>query len=395
MNLEFTEAELAFQREVRAWFEQHVPAALKARAAIGVMSDKAGQHGWEEILGSKGWLAVGWPAQHGGPGWTATQRYIFDLERARAGAPPATPFGISMVGPVIYTFGTPDQKAQHLPGIVNGKVHWCQGYSEPNSGSDLASLKTAAVRDGDHYVVNGQKIWTTQGHWADWCFCLVRTDSTVKQQLGISFLLIDMKTPGIEIRPIHSIDGHHHLNEVYFTDVRVPVANLVGSEGMGWTIAKFLLTHERTTIAGVADSKREIERLRGMLQATKQTDANGKEGSRWDDAFARRRVAELEIELAALEYTNFRTVAATEEGKPLGAESSGLKIKGTELQQAITQAMVELGGHLSLTWNAPQPVGSEAFNHAHERYNFLRAATIYGGTNEIQKNVIAKMLLGL
>jgi alkylation response protein AidB-like acyl-CoA dehydrogenase len=395
MNLEFTEAELAFQRDVRAWFEQHVPASLRHRAGTGQMSDKAGQHAWEATLGSQGWLAVGWPAQHGGPGWSATQRYIFDLERARAGAPPVTPFGVSMVGPVLYTFGTPAQKEQHLPGIVKGTTHWCQGYSEPNSGSDLASLKTAAVRDGDAYVVNGQKIWTTQAHWADWCFCLVRTDATVKQQMGISFLLIDMKTPGIEIRPIHSIDGHHHLNEVYFTDVRVPVGNLVGSEGMGWTIAKFLLTHERTTIAGVADSKREIERLRGMLKATPQATAENGNGTRWDDAFARRRVAELEIDLAALEYTNFRTVAATEEGKPLGAESSGLKIKGTELQQAITQAMVELGGHLSLTWNAPAPVGSEAFNHSHERYNFLRAATIYGGTNEIQKNVIAKMLMGL
>lgn len=390
MNLEFTTEELAFQNEVRQWFTENLPASLRSRADNGQMLEREEQHGWEQVLGRKGWLVVGWLAQHGGPGWTATQRYIFDLERARAGAPPASPFGVSMVGPVICTFGSNEQKQQHLPGIISGDVHWCQGYSEPNSGSDLASLKTAAVRDGDHYVVNGQKIWTTQAHWADWCFCLVRTDPSVKQQQGISFLLINMSTPGIEIRPIHSIDGHHHLNEVYFTDVRVPVENLVGSEGMGWTIAKFLLTHERTTIAGVADSKREIERLKQMLKDTKQGN-----GSRWDDPFARRRVAELEIDLAALEYTNFRTVAATEEGKGLGAESSGLKIKGTELQQAITQAMVELGGHLSLTWDNGEPVGSFAFNRTRERYNFLRAATIYGGTNEIQKNVIAKMLLGL
>jgi len=390
MHLDFTPVELAFQREIRSWFAENVPEALRQRSAKGEMPVKEEQQAWEKTLGAKGWLAVNWPAQYGGPGWTATQRYIFDLERARAGAPPTSPFGVSMVGPVIYTFGNDSQKIQYLASIAAGKTLWCQGYSEPNSGSDLASLKTAAVRDGNHYVVNGQKIWTTQAHWADMMFCLVRTDPKVKPQQGISFLLIDMKTPGIEIRPIHSIDGHHHLNEVYFTDVRVPVENLVGQEGLGWTTAKFLLTHERTTIAGVADSKCEIERLKNMLRATRQGD-----GTRWDDPVARRRVAELEIDLAALEYTNFRTVAATEQGNPIGAESSGLKIRGTELQQAISQAMVELGGHLSLTWDNTDPVGNAAFNRSTRRYNFLRAATIYGGTNEIQKNVIAKMILGL
>lgn len=390
MHLDFTPAELSFQREVRRWFDKNVPDALRQRSARGEMPVKEEQHAWEKTLGEKGWLAVNWPSQYGGPGWTATQRYIFDLERARAGAPPASPFGVSMVGPVIYTFGNDAQKTKYLANIAAGETLWCQGYSEPNSGSDLASLKTAAVRDGDHYVVNGQKIWTTQAHWADMMFCLVRTDPKVKPQQGISFLLIDMKTPGIEIRPIHSIDGHHHLNEVYFTDVRVPVENLVGQEGLGWTIAKFLLTHERTTIAGVADSKCEIERLKKMLRDTRQGN-----GSRWDDPVARRRVVELEIDLAALEYTNFRTVAATEQGNPIGAESSGLKIKGTELQQAISQAMVELGGHLSLTWDNAHPVGNDAFNRSTRRYNFLRAATIYGGANEIQKNVIAKMILGL
>lgn len=390
MQLDFTPAELAFQREAREWFARNVPEALRQRSARGEMPIKEEQQGWEKTLGAKGWLAVNWPAQFGGPGWTATQRYIFDLERARAGAPPASPFGVSMVGPVIYTFGNDAQKGRYLANISAGKTLWCQGYSEPNSGSDLASLKTAAVRDGDHYVVNGQKIWTTQAHWADMMFCLVRTDPKVKPQQGISFLLIDMNTPGIEIRPIHSIDGHHHLNEVYFSDVRVPAENLVGQEGLGWTLAKFLLTHERTTIAGVADSKCEVERLKKMLRATPQGD-----GTRWDDPVARRRVVELEIDLAALEFTNFRTVAATEQGNPIGAESSGLKIKGTELQQAISQAMVELGGHLSLAWDNATPVGNAAFNCSTRRYNFLRAATIYGGTNEIQKNVIAKMILGL
>ncbi|MDO9179632.1 MAG: acyl-CoA dehydrogenase family protein [Agitococcus sp.] len=390
MQLDFSPAELAFQDEVRTWFAINVPASLRQRTELGEMPQKHEQLAWEQLLGAKGWLAVTWPVQHGGPDWTATQRYVFDAERARAGAPPLSPFGISMVGPVIYTFGNEEQKAQYLPAIRTGRTLWCQGYSEPNAGSDLASLRTTAVREDDHYVVNGQKIWTTQAHWADMMFCLVRTDNQVKAQQGISFLLIDMKTPGIEIRPIRSIDGHHHLNEVFFSNVRVPTSNLVGAEGMGWTIAKFLLTHERTTIAGVADSKRELERLTRMLKETPQGS-----GTRWDDPVARRRVAELEIELAALEYTNFRTIAATEEGNPIGAESSGLKIKGTELQQAISQAMVELGGHLALAWDNASPVGNAAFNRATRRYNFLRAATIYGGSNEIQKNVIAKMILGL
>ena len=337
-------------------------------------------------LGDKGWLALTWPEQYGGPGWTATQRYIFDLERAMAGAPPTSPFGVSMVGPVIYTFGSDVQKQRWLPGIVKGNTLWCQGYSEPNAGSDLASLKTRAERKDDHYLVNGQKIWTTQAHWADMIFCLVRTDSAVKQQEGISFLLIDMKTPGIEVRPIYSIDGHHHLNEVFFSDVQVPLENLVGTEGMGWTIAKFLLTHERTTIAGVADSHHAMARLKEALHAAPRFAV---------PAQARRRIAELEIELMALEYTNFRTVAATDEGRPFGPESSGLKIKGTELQQKLSQTMVELGGLMSLVWDSEEPVGSDQFNNSPRRYNFLRASTIYGGSNEIQKNVLAKMLLGL
>ncbi len=386
MNLEFTQEELEFQQSIRDWMQANVPDDIKRCSAVGEMTGKELQQKWERLLGEQGWLALTWPKQYGGPGWTATQRYIFDLERAMAGAPPTSPFGVAMVGPVLYTFGSQEQKDRWLPGIVSGGTLWCQGYSEPNAGSDLASLKTRAERKEDHYLVNGQKIWTTQAHWADMMFCLVRTDSTVKQQKGISFLLIDMKTPGIEVRPIYSIDGHHHLNEVYFTDVRVPLENLVGQEGMGWTIAKFLLTHERTTIAGVADSHHEISRLKKAV-----AEAPGF----LDRSQARQRIAELEIELMALEYTNFRTVAATDEGKPFGPESSGLKIKGTELQQKVSQAMVELGGMMSLTWDNPETVGSDIFNRATRRYNFLRACTIYGGSNEIQKNVLAKMLLGL
>jgi len=386
VNLEFTDEEIAFRNMVRAWMKENVSDDLRSVTARGDMTSKDQQQRWEKQLGDKGWLALTWPEQYGGPGWTATQRYIFDLERAMAGAPPTSPFGVSMVGPVIYTFGSDVQKQRWLPGIVKGNTLWCQGYSEPNAGSDLASLKTRAERKDDHYLVNGQKIWTTQAHWADMIFCLVRTDSAVKQQEGISFLLIDMKTPGIEVRPIYSIDGHHHLNEVFFSDVQVPLENLVGTEGMGWTIAKFLLTHERTTIAGVADSHHAMARLKEALHAAPRFAV---------PAQARRRIAELEIELMALEYTNFRTVAATDEGRPFGPESSGLKIKGTELQQKLSQTMVELGGLMSLVWDSEEPVGSDQFNNSPRRYNFLRASTIYGGSNEIQKNVLAKMLLGL
>ena len=386
MNLDFTREEREFQQSIRSWMRENVQDDIKRSSALGEMLAKEQQQKWERLLGKQGWLALTWPKQYGGPGWTATQRYIFDLERAMAGAPPTSPFGVSMVGPVLYNFGFQEQKNRWLPGIVSGETLWCQGYSEPNAGSDLASLKTRAERKDDHYLVNGQKIWTTQAHWSDMMFCLVRTDPTVKQQNGISFLLIDMKTPGIEVRPIYSIDGHHHLNEVYFTDVRVPLENLVGQEGMGWTIAKFLLTHERTTIAGVADSHHEISRLKNAVEESPGF---------LDKSQARLRIAELEIELMALEYTNFRTVAATDEGRPLGPESSGLKIKGTELQQKVSQAMVELGGMMSLTWDNPETIGSDIFNRATRRYNFLRACTIYGGSNEIQKNVLAKMLLGL
>lgn len=386
MNLDFNEDELAFQKTIRQWMKDNVPEDIRRCTARGAMPDKAMQQRWERLLAEQGWLTVTWPEEYGGPGWTATQRYIFDLERALAGAPSTSPFGVAMVGPVLYTFGSPEQKDRWLPGIRSGETLWCQGYSEPNAGSDLASLKTRAERHEDCYLVNGQKIWTTQAHWADMMFCLVRTDNTVKKQQGISFLLIDMKTPGIEVRPIYSIDGHHHLNEVYFTDVEVPLENLVGKEGMGWTIAKFLLTHERTTIAGVADLHYEINRLKKAL---------GESPADSDNTQASRRVAGLEIDLMALEYTNFRTVAATDEGKPFGPESSGLKIKGTELQQSVSQAMVELGGLMSLPWDNENPVGNEVFNRASRRYNFLRACTIYGGSNEIQKNVLAKMLLGL
>ena len=291
-----------------------------------------------------------------------------------------------MLAPVLMKFGSPEQQERYLPPIARGEEFWCQGYSEPGAGSDLASLKTKAVRDSDHYRVNGQKIWTTQAHWAKFMFCLVRTDTEGAKQRGISFLLIDMNSPGIEIRPITTIDGHHHLNEVFLTDVEVPVENLVGEEGQGWTIAKYLLTHERTGIAGVADSQYELGRLKSAVERSSEMS---------DDAVAKRRISGLEIELMALNFTNLRTLDRIAKGQPPGAESSGLKIKGTELQQAISQAQVEFGGTSSLPWLSSSNTADPVFAASAQRYNFLRASTIYGGSNEIQKNVLAKMLLGL
>jgi len=381
MNLDFSPEDQAFRDEIRTWMQANVPPPHGP--SLGIPTHRDTQFAWERKLGQKGWLAYQWPSKHGGPGWTATQRYIFDTERALAGAPASSPFGLMMLGPVLMAYGTPEQQARYLPRIAAGEEFWCQGYSEPGSGSDLASLKTQALRDGAHYVVNGQKIWTTQAHWADFIFCLVRTNLEVPKQQGISFLLIDMKSPGIEVRPITTIDGHHHLNEVFFTNVRVPAENLVGQEGQGWTIAKYLLSHERTGLAGVADSHREIQLLQSAVES---------EAALAGNALVRRRIAELRVELMALEYTNLRTLDRAARGQSPGAESSGLKIKGTELQQAISEAQMEFGGLAALPWLAPLDDCHPTFQGATQRYNFLRASTIYGGSNEIQKNVLAKMI---
>lgn len=385
MNFDFLPEDQAFRAEIRAWMQANVPRDPNGRVT-GMRIGKETQFAWEKKLAAKGWLAYSWPKEFGGPGWTATQRDIFDTERALAGAPSIIPFGVNMLGPVLMKFGSPAQQQRYLPRILRAEEAWCQGYSEPGSGSDLASLKTQALRQGDKYIVNGQKIWTTQAHWADWIFCLVRTSTEASKQQGISFLLIDMRSKGIEVRPITTIDGHHHLNEVFFTDVEVPVENLVGEEGQGWTIAKFLLTHERTTIAAVGDSKRQI----AGLKATVARDPALK-----DDPQAARRIAELEVDLLALEYTNLRTLDRIARGQSPGAESSGLKIKGTELQQAITEAQLELGGLDAMPWQDEVPGAEPVYRAANTRYNFLRACTIYGGSNEIQKNVLAKFLVGL
>jgi len=381
MDVRFSPAEEAFRTEVRDFIEKNYPAHLRgvARSEYDSREDFLA---WHRTLYKKGWVAQAWPVEYGGTGWTATQRYIFNEESAAADCPMLLPFGLSMVGPVIYTFGTPEQKKKYLPGILSGDVWWCQGYSEPGSGSDLASLKTKAVREGDHYIVNGQKTWTTLAQFADWIFCLVRTDPNAKQQEGISFLLIDMKTPGITVKPIITMDGSHEVNEVWFDNVKVPVENRIHEENKGWTCAKFLLSHERAGIAGVARSKRAIIRLREMLAMEKIDGA-----PLISDLEFQRKVAELEIDLHALEYTELRTLAGESSGKGPGLESSILKIKGTEIQQRITELALEASGHYAQPYQRDlgdnEHVGPDYAELVAPHYFNMRKTSIYGGSNEI------------
>jgi alkylation response protein AidB-like acyl-CoA dehydrogenase len=390
----------AFRAEIRSFCETELPDAVKIKQAAGQHLERDEYDDWLKRLGAKGWLTGKWPTEHGGLGWSPEQHLIFCEELGRAGAPPTVPFGPVMAGPVIYTFGTEEQKQQHLPGIINNDVWWCQGYSEPGAGSDLANLKTKAVREGDEYVVNGQKIWTSQAHWADWIFCLVRTSSDGKKQQGISFLLIDMNTPGIEVRPIISIALGHHLNEVFFTDVRVPVSNLIGEEGKGWTYAKFLLANERVGNVDIAKFEHYLDELRKLIGVTYD---GGRPLS--EDASFKRRIAELEVNLATVKALMADQLAATREhgGAPTMMGAAALKLRGTELQQAIMQANVDvLARHglvyqtdaLHAGWNgeAIGPEGSAGLMYEHL---YRRAATIYGGSSEIQKNIIAKGALGL
>ena len=391
MDLSFSPAEEAFRQEVRSFIAEH-----KSEIATGDGEDmtKESYLGWHRILYKKGWVAPSWPKQYGGTGWSVTQRYIFNEEAARAETPPLLPFGLAMVGPVIYTFANDEQKQKYLPRILSGEDWWCQGYSEPGSGSDLASLRTRAVREGDYYIVNGQKTWTTLAQFADWIFCLVRTDPNAKQQEGISFLLIDMKSPGITVKPIIVLGGVREVNEVFFDNVKVPVENRVGEENKGWTYAKFLLVNERSGIAGVARSKRAIERLKDI--ATAET-VDGTPLLETDE-FSRR-VAELEIDLAALEYTELRTLAAESKGQMAGPESSILKIKGTEIQQRITELVMEAVGYYAYPNEKGLGdnvyVGPDYALGSAGRYFNMRKTSIYGGSNEIQRNIIAKAVLGL
>ena len=398
MNLDFSPEELAFRDEVRAFIAENYPKHL---IEVGSREDlePSDMVAWHKILGKKGWSVPAWPVEYGGTGWTPTQRYIWSEENARVNAIMPLPFGVSMVAPVIYTFGSEAQKAQHLPGIRSGEVWWCQGYSEPGAGSDLASLKTTAVRDGDHYVINGQKTWTTLAQHADWGFFLCRTDpDAAKPQEGISFILVDMKTPGVEVRPIKLIDGGHEVNETWLTDVRVPVSNRVGEENKGWTYAKFLLAHERSGIARVAASKRGIERLRQIARSEQMDGA-----PLMDDFDFARKVSQLEIDLAALEITELRTLAGEQAGKGPGPESSILKIKGTEIQQRLTELTLEAVGHYGAPYyhgmsdlgSNEYPIGPDYAQHSAANYFNMRKTSIYGGSNEIQRNIITKMILGL
>ena len=401
MDLDFRAEDLAFQEEARSFIDTHWPVSL--RTPRGVNSEYGKElpstvRRWFDALIARGWSAPHWPVEHGGTDWSPTQHYIWDRETARAGAPNAAPFGMTMLAPVLWTWGTPEQQANFLPKIREHQMSWCQGYSEPGAGSDLASLATRAVRDGDHYVVNGTKIWTSGAHAADWMFCLVRTDpKPKKKQEGISFLLIDMKTPGINVTPILILGNQHTVNSVTLTDVRVPVTNLVGEQDRGWTYAKALLTHERTGIAGVARTQAEIIKLRKLAN---DTQADG--ACLIDDALFRTKLEEVEVLCLALEMTELRTLAAVESGKAPGPESSLLKIRGTELQQRVSDLQMEALGSYVAPYVDPAregdnelPIGPAQALPALRGMLYGRAATIFGGSNEIQRNIIAKAVLGL
>ena len=399
MDLSFTPEEIAFRDEVRTFFKENLPKDIRDKLVAGMHASKEDMIRWTRILNKKGWAVPHWPVEYGGTGWTPVQQYIFLEEQMLAPAPQMLAFGVSMVGPVIYTFGSEEQKKKYLPAIANLDTWWSQGFSEPGSGSDLAGLRTTAKREGDFYIVNGQKTWTTLGQHGDMIFMLVRTDPNAKKQEGISFLLIDMKSPGITVKPIITIEGGHEVNEVFFDDVKVPVENLVGKENKGWDYAKFLLGNERVGIARVGASKERIRRIKQLATAELDGDMPLIENQRF-----REKLASIEVELKALEMTQLRVVAAErtrEKGKPDPA-SSILKIKGSEIQQQITELALEVAGPYIAPyrqethdgWNEP-PVGPEWASPLAPAYFNYRKVSIYGGSNEIQKNIIAKAILGL
>jgi len=402
MDLKFTPEEEAFRASVVRFLDEKLPARLADKARNGVRLTRDDMIEWHAILNERGWLANHWPKEYGGPGWNTAQKFIFENECALAGAPRILPFGVNMLGPVLIRYGSEAQKRYWLPRILDGSDWWCQGYSEPGSGSDLASVKTTAVRgiddQGEHYVVNGQKTWTTLGQHANMIFCLVRTATDVRKQEGISFLLVDMHAPGVEVRPIITLDGDHEINEVFFTDVRVPAVNLVGEENNGWTYAKYLLTYERTNIAGVGFSMAALARLKRAVAKVKR---NGRPLA--DDPLFAARLARVEIDLENMKTTNLRVVAAVSGGGVPGAESSMLKVRGTEIRQEISSLMRRAMGPYA------QPFIEEAFEEGYEeprigpeeaasaaaQYFNNRKLSIFGGSNEIQKNIISKMILGL
>jgi len=392
MDLNFTADEQAFRSEIRQWVADNLPKDISAKVHGALRLTRDDMQRWAKILGKKGWLGWGWPKQFGGPGWSAVQKHLFEEECALAGAPRVVPFGPVMVAPVIMAFGNAEQHKRFLPGIASGEVWWSQGYSEPGSGSDLASLKTRAERRGDKYIVNGQKTWTTLGQYGEWIFCLVRTSTEGKPQTGISFLLIDMKSPGVTVRPIVLLDGEPEVNEVFFDNVEVPAENLIGEENKGWTYAKHLLSHERTNIADVNRAKRELERLKRIAKA---------EGV-WDDARFRDQIALLEVDIVALEMMVLRVLSA-EKGNKQSLDVAGLlKIRGSEIQQRYTELMMLAAGPYSVPfiheameagWQGDYVGAAHAAPLAAHYFNF-RKTTIYGGSNEVQRNIVSQTVLG-
>jgi len=400
MDLRFTDEEVAFRDEVRSFFKKNLPENIRRKMVEGKKIGKEDIVAWQRILNKKGWAVPHWAKEWGGTGWSAVKQYIFLDEMQQAPAPSPLQFGVYMVGPVVIAFGNEAQKKKFLPRIANIDDWWCQGFSEPGSGSDLASLKTTAKRVGDHYVVNGQKTWTTLAQYADWIFCLVRTNPDSKKQEGISFLLIDMKSPGVTVRPIQTIDGGREVNEVFFDDVKVPVENLVGEENKGWDYAKFLLGNERFGIARVGLSKERIRRLKELAAIERVGDRPMIEDERF-----RSKITAVEVELKALEMTQLRVVAAHRNGsKKPDPASSILKIKGSEIQQTISELLFEVVGPYGLPYQPAQieddrvnepPIGPDYAAPLAPTFFNWRKISIYGGSNEIQKNIIAKAILGL
>ena len=397
MDLAFTPEEEAFRQEIRAWVHANLPKDISHKVHNALRLTRDDMQRWAQILGKKNWLGYGWPTQFGGPGWTAVQKHLFEEECALAGAPRIVPFGPVMVAPVIMAFGNAEQQQRFLPGIASGEVWWSQGYSEPGSGSDLASVKTRAERVGNKYIVNGQKTWTTLGQYGEWIFCLVRTSNEGKPQTGISFLLIDMKSPGVTVRPIKLLDGECEVNEVWFDNVEVPAENLIGEENKGWTYAKHLLAHERTNIADVNRAKRELERLKRIAKAEGVYDpaTGGTEALRFRDE-----IAKLEVDVVALEMLVLRVLSAEKSGKQTLDIAGLLKIKGSEIQQRYSELMMLAAGPASVPFieeameagyqgdftQHTAPLASTYFN--------MRKTTIYGGSNEVQRNIVAQTVLG-
>lgn len=392
MKLEFAPADIAFRDEVRAFVKARLDPRIQRKVELGLRLEREDYVAWYSQLHERGWITPAWPREHGGPGWTPLQRYIFDEETLLGGAPRIIASGINMLGPVLIRFGSEEQKQRHLPAIRSSETWWAQGFSEPGAGSDLAAVRTTAVREGDHFIVNGHKVWTSYAHWCSMMFALVRTDpSAAKPQEGISFLLIDMNAPGVELRPIRMLEGGTDLNEVYLDNVRVPVANLVGELHQGWTCGKFLLGHERTGIAGIGSCKQQLARVRSVA---------AQQGIEHDPVL-RQRIAQFEAELMALEFTGLRMLSANQQSRAPGLEASVLKVRGTELRQAIHELLVDVAGPQAVPFEerAMTLEGAEDFASppglASLAANYLdsRKLSIYGGANEVQRNLIARAAL--